>query len=107
MEGVKVLNDSLAELKTVHPLVEGKIADYLNTMNHPTYWEGVLYGRMNMDIFNFTYEYTELHKSLLNLDEEFTEVEGLKNELNRAKTELEAANRSLDAYRHGVNLGIR
>lgn len=107
MKEVKILNDSLSKLNSVHPLVDREITEHLNSMNHSSYKEGLLYGRLNTDIFNFAYEFTEMNKSLLNLSKDLKEVESLKNELNRAKTELEAANRSLDAYRHGANLGIR
>ncbi len=47
-----------------------------------------------------------MNKGLLNLNRELKEVESLKNELNRAKTDLVEANRSLDAYRQGANLGL-
>jgi hypothetical protein len=90
----------------VHPLVERGIAEHLSSMNHPHHKEGTLYGSLNIDIFNFVYEYTEMNKRLLNLNKEREEIEALKNDLSRVKGELELANRSLDAYRNGSNLGF-
>ncbi len=75
-------------------------------MNHPQHKEGILYGHLNTDIFNFVYEYSEMNKRLLNLNQDLKDVEALKDDLNRVKGELEQANRSLDAYRNSSNLGL-
>lgn len=107
LEGVQILNDSLIKLGTVHPLVERGITDHLSSMNHSLHKEGNLYGRLNTDIFNFVYEYTEMNKKLLMLNKEREEIETLKNDYSRLRGELEQANRSLDAYRNSSNLGLR
>ncbi len=106
MESVQTLNDSLNKLGIVHPLVERGITEHLNSMNHPQHKEGILYGHLNTDIFNFVYEYSEMNKRLLNLNQDLKDVEALKDDLNRVKGELEQANRSLDAYRNSSNLGL-
>lgn len=106
MKGVKILNDSLNKLGIVHPLVDRKIMEHLNSMDNWKDEEGILYGGINTDIFNFAYEYTEMNKRLLNLNQDLKDVEALKNDLSRVKGELELANRSLDAYRNSSNLGL-
>ncbi|MFD3000316.1 type VI secretion system TssO [Pontibacter toksunensis] len=106
MEEVKSLNDSLSKIGIVHPLVERGITEQLSIMNRPSHQENALYGSLNKDLFNFTYEYTEMNKRLINLKKDLKEIEQLKAELNRTQVSLEEANRSLDAYRNSANLGI-
>lgn len=105
MEQVRTLNDSLNKLEMVHPLVERGIAEHLIAMNHPLHKEGILYGRINLDIFNLVYEYTEMNKRLLNLNKDLKDVNTLKKELEKAKGDLIILNRDLDNYRKSSNSG--